>query len=153
MSIEEEEKKTSLPETLKLAEAGSISTMFFTQMIPYNLINDLNVAIDNLHFITTDIEDEDSSKFYCDTSQYLEILTFIYYLLKTRFSDELEPDGEMITYYDGLVESHPQNLVFKRLNLLTHLTHEQLVARHFKKLLTNSKTKDDARHFAHMLED
>jgi hypothetical protein len=37
--------------------------------------------------------------------------------------------------------------------LLTHLTHEQLVARHFKKLLTNSKTKDDARHFAHMLED
>jgi hypothetical protein len=124
MNVVEEEKKESAGIRLVPAEPEEMGEMFIDTIIPYNMINDLNVAIDNLQYLTTDIEKEDSSNFHCEPSKYLEILSQIFYLIKSRFSDEVEPDGELVTYYDGPVEAHPSVLVLNKLNLLAFFTQE-----------------------------
>ena len=60
MNTVEEEKKESAEIKLVLAEPEEMGEMLINTIIPLNMINDLNVAIDNLRYLTTDIEKEDS---------------------------------------------------------------------------------------------
>ncbi len=60
MNTVEEEKKESREIKLVLAEPEEMGEMLINTIIPLNMINDLNVAIDNLRYLTTDIEKEDS---------------------------------------------------------------------------------------------
>lgn len=76
----------------------------------------------------------------------------IFYIIRSRFSDDIEPDGTLVTYYDGAVESHPPLMVMSKLNLLEFFTRD-LVTRHFHKLLSSKKTAERARGFAEMVED
>jgi hypothetical protein len=48
MKIVEEEKKESADVRLVPAEPEEMGQMLIDTIIPYNMINDLNVAIDNL---------------------------------------------------------------------------------------------------------
>ena len=129
MDHNQEETKEE-QKSLSLAEPEEMCDLFFGKVIPSNLIYDLNVAIENLRYLTTDVEKEDTSKFHCEPAKYLEIISQIFYLIKSRFSDEIEPDGTISTYYDGEVEEHPPVMVLSKLNLLAFFTQE-LVSRHF----------------------
>jgi hypothetical protein len=60
MNTVEEEKKESPEIKFVLAEPEEMGEMLINTIIPLNMINDLNVAIDNLRYLTTDIEKEDS---------------------------------------------------------------------------------------------
>ena len=59
MNIVEEEKKESAEIILVPAEPEEMGEMLIDTIVPVNMINDLNVAIDNLRYLTTDIEKED----------------------------------------------------------------------------------------------
>ena len=58
--VVEEEKKEKAELQLVSAEPEEMSIMLIDTIIPVNMINDLNVAIDNLRYLTTDIEKEDN---------------------------------------------------------------------------------------------
>ena len=58
--VVEEEKKEKAELKLVSAEPEEMSIMLIDTIIPVNMINDLNVAIDNLRYLTTDIEKEDN---------------------------------------------------------------------------------------------
>ena len=60
MNIVEEEKKESAEIILVPAEPEEMGEMLIDTIVPVNMINDLNVAIDNLRYLTTDVEKEDS---------------------------------------------------------------------------------------------
>jgi hypothetical protein len=152
LKMEEEKKQEA---TLRLAEpdADNMSEVFFKQILPYNMYNDLNVAIENLRVITTDVENEDVQHYYCEPFEYMEILAKIFYLLKTAFKDEVEPMGDLLTLYDGPNRNHPERLTLRCLTTLALFTKEELIVRHFKKLLKNKKHGDKARCFAWMVEE
>jgi len=149
----EEEKKQ---EALRLADPDKdrMSEVFFKQIIPFNLYNDLNMAIENLRVITTDIEKEDAEHYFCEPSDYMEILAQIFYLFKTAFIDEVDPMGEILTIYDGPNRvKHPERLALRCLTTLAHFTKEELIVRHFKKLLKSKKHGEKARCFAWIVEE
>jgi hypothetical protein len=60
INIVEEEKKESAEIILVPAEPEQMGEMLIDTIVPVNMINDLNVAIDNLKYLTTDVEKEDS---------------------------------------------------------------------------------------------
>ena len=60
INIVEEEKKESAEIILVPAEPEEMGEMLIDTIVPVNMINDLNVAIDNLRYLTTDVEKEDS---------------------------------------------------------------------------------------------
>ena len=60
MKIVEEEKKESSEIRLVPAEPEEMGEILINTIIPFNMINDINVAIDNLRYLTTDIEKEDN---------------------------------------------------------------------------------------------
>jgi hypothetical protein len=59
MNIVEEDKKESAEIRLLPAEPEEMGEILIETIVPVNMINDLNVAIDNLRYLTTDIEKED----------------------------------------------------------------------------------------------
>lgn len=66
MNNTEEEKKVTEEVTLNLADPEDMGAILISTVIPMNLINDLNMAIENLRYLTTDVEMEDSSNFHCE---------------------------------------------------------------------------------------
>ena len=86
--VEEEKKETAVLATttqadsiLTLADPEDIAPLIFTKILPYNMVSDLNVALGILKHLTTDVEEEDQTKFYCERSDYLDILTLMFFIL------------------------------------------------------------------------
>jgi hypothetical protein len=103
------------------------------QLIHYNLVHDVNVAIECLMMhATVDFDKSDAEKrpLFVEPLRMLEYLTLIYHVLATRYSDE-----------ESLAPNYEGEVVFVRrqLSLLSQLS-EELLTRHSQKFLKNKST-------------
>ena len=140
----EEEKTTVTVEKLELkrAEPEDMKTLILQECFTFNIIHDVNKAIEMLRLFTTDFSEEDDSMFYIEPKDLMRVYTHLYLKLERQYDKELTP-----------INADQPCIVMKTLTFLAYMTW-QFIHKNIGKLKAKGgKTREEAEWFMEIVED
>ena len=124
--------ESSEPTPLALAKPEDFTRYLIEKILPYNLVNYMNKAIDCLKVLTTDFEKEDEENFYIEAAELLQVFAKLYHILVRHYPDA---ENHLVA---GDKERH-WDIAPVSLTTLAYQTRDFL-QRHGSKLLGNKKS-------------
>jgi hypothetical protein len=120
-----------------------MSDLITKEVIPYNLVHDINFAIQCLVRVTDEFENVDQNRVYADIQSQLWTLIHVHHILLNEYTDD--------EHMNPLDPRKPR-IVLKQISVLSKLS-EDLISRHFGKLQKSKQTQLIAEGYLELLEE